>query len=148
VARQVGVEEANRPRLRAQAGNADNRNNVRRRLLVKATEAANKKLVELGIEPIGQVSPHGLRRTFASLRCAIGDDVPYTAAQLGHEDAVFSLKTYTHAVKRRERLGGHELEQFERAVEWAQWARMGTNDEIRDFATVDASVSEEGKAPR
>ena len=92
------------------------------------------QLVELGIEPIGQVSPHGLRRTFASLRCAVGDDVAYTAAQLGHEDAVFSLKTYTHAVKLRERLSGHELEQFERAIEWAQWARMGTNDEIRDLA--------------
>jgi integrase len=120
-----------------QKGKPDNRNNVRRRLLVKAIEAANPKLVELGIEPIGAVSPHGLRRTFASLRCAVGDDVAYTAAQLGHEDAVFSLKTYTHAVKRRDRLTGHELEQFERAIEWAQWARMGTNDEIRDLAAVE-----------
>jgi hypothetical protein len=61
------------------------------------------------------------------LRCAVGDDIAYTAAQLGHEDAVFSLRTYTHAVKRRERLTGAELGQFERAIKWAQWARMGTN---------------------
>jgi hypothetical protein len=81
-----------------------------------------------------------LRRTFASLRCAVGDDVAYTAARLGHEDAVFSLKSYTHAVMRRDRLTGHELEQFERAIEWAQWARMGTNDEIRDLAAVEESV--------
>lgn len=130
-----------------QKGKPDNRNNVRKRLLVKAIEAANPKLVELGIEPIGAVSPHGLRRTFASLRCAVGDDVACTAAQLGHEDAVFSLKTYTHAVKRRDRLTGHELEQFERAIEWAQWARMGTNDEIRDLAAVEESVSKNEKAP-
>jgi integrase len=130
-----------------QAGKPDNRNNVRRRLLVKAIELANSKLVELGIEPIGKVSPHGLRRTFASLRCAVGDDVAYTAAQLGHEDAVFSLKTYTHAVKRRDRLTGHELEQFNRAIEWAQWARMGTNDEIGDLAVADASVPGKEKAP-
>jgi integrase len=131
-----------------QAGKPDNRNNVRRRLLVKAIGTANKKLVELGIEPIGRVSPHGLRRTFASLRCAVGDDVAYTAAQMGHEDAVFSLKTYTHAVKRRERLTGHELEQFERAIEWAQWARMGTNGENSDLAAAAESVPEEERAPR
>ena len=71
-----------------------------------------------------------------------------TAAQLGHEDAVFSLKTYTHAVKRRDRLSGHELEQFERAIEWAQWARMGTNDKICDLAAVEQTVPENEKAPR
>ena len=61
---------------------------------------------------------------------------------------MFSLKTYTHAVKRRERLSGDELEQFERAIEWAQWAPMGTNDEIRDLAAVDASVPGKEKAPQ
>jgi hypothetical protein len=35
---------------------------------VKAIEAANTKLIEFGFEPIDAVSPHGLRRTFASLR--------------------------------------------------------------------------------
>jgi integrase len=115
---------------------------------VKAIETVNPKLAELGIDSIGAVSPHGLRRTFASLRCAVGDDVAYTAAQLGHEDAVFSLKTYTHAVKRRNRLTGQELKQFERAIEWAQWARMGTNGEIADLETADPSVPEKEKAPR
>lgn len=109
-------------------GKKDNRQNVRRRLFLPAIERANAKLVELGIEPIGKVSPHGLRRTYASLRCVVGDDVAYTAAQLGHEDAVFSLRVYTQAVKRRERLEGAEREQFERAIEWAQWARSGTAD--------------------
>jgi len=52
---------------------------VRRRLLVPAIERANEKLLRLGIEPIAKVSPHGLRRTYASLRCVVGDDVAYTA---------------------------------------------------------------------
>jgi hypothetical protein len=47
---------------------------------------------------------------------------------------------------RRDRLTGHELEQFERAIEWAQWARMGTNDEIRDLAAVEESVPR-GESP-
>jgi integrase len=57
-----------------------------------AVESANETLAVREIQQIGAVSPHGLRRTFASLRCAVGDDVAYTAAQLGHTDAVFTLR--------------------------------------------------------
>jgi integrase len=112
------------------AGRKDNRNNIRRRLLQPAIRRANERLAELGIEPIDKVTPHGLRRTYASLRAAVGDDPAYTATQLGHEDPTFTLRVYTHAVKRRERLVGAEREEFTRAVEWAQWARMGTNDRL------------------
>ena len=58
------------------AGQPDNRNNVRVRLFHPAIERANKTLGKLGIEPIGNVTPHGLRRTYASLRSAVGDDPP------------------------------------------------------------------------
>jgi hypothetical protein len=61
------------------------------------------------------------------LRAAAGDDPAYTAAQLGHEDPTFTLRTYTHAVKRRDRLGDVERAEFERALEWAQWALLGTS---------------------
>jgi integrase len=109
-------------------GQKDNRQNVRRRLLLTAVKRANERLTNLGIEPIGDnIGLHGLRRTYASLRSAVGDDVAYTSEQLGHTDPVFSLRVYTHAVKRRQRLEGTELEQFTRAIEWAEWARMGTN---------------------
>ena len=48
--------------------------NVARRLKT-AIKAANRRLAELGIEPISErVTPHSLRRTFASLRAAAGDD--------------------------------------------------------------------------
>jgi integrase len=110
--------------FRTLAGKPDNRQNVRRRLLMPAIEKANKQLVELGIEPIGSVSPHGLRRTYASLRAAVGDDVAYTSSQLGHEDPTFTLRIYTHAVKRRQRLAKAELAEYEKALDWA---RMGTN---------------------
>ncbi|HXH87316.1 MAG TPA: site-specific integrase [Gaiellaceae bacterium] len=106
-------------------GTEDNRQNVRQRLLLPAIEKANVKLADAGIETIGSVGLHGLRRTFASLRCAAGDDVAYTSAQIGHEDALFTLRTYTAAVKRRDRLTAGERAAFDRAVEWA---RMGTND--------------------
>ena len=107
-------------------GRVDNRQNVRRRLLLPAIEKANVTLEESGIETIDKVGLHGLRRTFASLRCVAGDDPAYTAAQLGHEDARFTLRTYTAAVKRRERLTLAERQAFDRALDWA---RMGTSGE-------------------
>lgn len=51
-------------------------------------------------------------------------------------------------MKRRERFTGHELEQFERAIEWAQWVRMGTNGEMSDLAAAVETVSAKEKAPR
>jgi integrase len=116
------------PLFPTQTGKPDNRNNVRRRLLVKAIERANVRLAELGMEPIGKVGPHGLRRTYASLRHAVGDEIAFTSAQLGHSDPGFSLRVYVHAARRRERLMEAERREFNRAVEWAQWALPGTSD--------------------
>jgi integrase/recombinase XerD len=67
-----------------QRGHKDTRHNVRSRLLLKAIKKANEKLVSMGIDPIPAVSPHGLRRTYATLRCVCGDDPVYAASQLGH----------------------------------------------------------------
>jgi len=107
----------------------DHRNNIRRRLFHPAIKKANKQLTELGIDPIGNVTPHGLRRSFASLRAASGDDPAYTAAQLGHEDPTFTLRVYTHAVKRRDRLTKAEKAEYDRALEWARWASFGSSAE-------------------
>jgi integrase len=107
------------------SGRKDTRQNARR-MLDTAVEKANVVLAEKGIEPIPKIGLHALRRTYASLRCALGDDVAYTAAQLGHVDAGFTLRTYTQAVRRRQKLTEAERFEFDRAVEWA---RMGTNDD-------------------
>jgi integrase len=95
-------------------------------------------LFDAGIAPIGTVTFHSLRRTAASLRCACGDDVAYAAAQLGHEDARFTLRVYAQAVKRRERLSGAHLRAFDRAI---HWARMGTND-VRERVLATAEATE------
>jgi integrase len=63
---------------------------------------ANERLADLGIEPISNaVSPHSLRRTYASLRAALRDDPVYMAGQLGPEDARFTFRVYRRAAKRR-----------------------------------------------
>jgi hypothetical protein len=83
-------------------------------------KAANLRLDELGIEPISdRVSPHSLRRTYASLRAACRDDPVMIAEQGGWEDPTFALRVYGKAVKRREKLEGTYLEAFDRALDWA-----------------------------
>ena len=79
-----------------------------------------------GIEPIGNVPSHGLRRTFASLRAACGDDPVYIAQQIGHEDVAFTLRTYAHAVKRRDKLTGTHRQAFDEALDWAS---LGTTSD-------------------
>ena len=110
--------------------------NVARRLKT-AIRHANQRLGELGIEPISErVTPHALRRTFASLRAASGDDPVYVASQLGHTDPRFTLTVYTKAVKRRAKLSGAYLAEYERALAWAALptadrAQAGTSAHVR-----------------
>ena len=94
--------------------------------LKTAIKNANEQLEEAGIEPIGSnVSPHSLRRTYASLRAALRDDPVYIAEQLGHTDPAFTFRVYQKAAKRRDRLSGQYLEAFEAALEWAEMGRIG-----------------------
>ena len=102
-----------------QRGHQDTRQNVRTRLLVKAINKANERLMAVGIPPIPRISPHGLRRTYASLRCVCGDDPVYVASQLGHTDPTFTLRVYAQAVRHRSKLTPAEREAFDRAVDWA-----------------------------
>lgn len=93
--------------------------NVERRLKT-AIRRANVRLVDLGIRSIDDsVTPHSLRRLYASLRFALGDDPVYVAAQLGHTEPGFSMKVYASAVRRRERLIGVALREFDAALDWA-----------------------------
>jgi integrase len=110
-----------------ETGRPDNRNNVRRRLLVKAAEKADKRLVKLGIEPIGKISPHSLRRTNATLRSLVGEPAKRAAKEMGHVSSRFTFDCYEQAADMREWLQGQELAEFDSAIEWAEWAQMGTN---------------------
>jgi integrase len=49
--------------------------------------------------PLG-ISPHKLRHTFASILVAIGKDPTYVMQQLGHTDPAFTLRVYSHMMRR------------------------------------------------
>jgi hypothetical protein len=84
-------------------GGKDSASNVRRRLLAKAVERANAQLDDLGVEGLPErLTPHSLRRTFASLLVALGEDPGYVIDQLGHEKAEFTLSVDRRSMKRKD----------------------------------------------
>lgn len=84
-----------------------------------AVKEANARLADAGIEPIAKVSPHSLRRTFASLRHALGEDPIYVAEQGGWSNPSFPMRVYAKAARRRQKLTGAHLAAFDRALDWA-----------------------------
>jgi integrase len=77
--------------------------NVRRRILAKAIERANVELDRAMAEPLPKhLTPHSLRRTFASLLFALGEAPPYVMAQMGHTSANLTLSIYARQMDRRD----------------------------------------------
>ena len=77
---------------RARAGGRRIPRTFRRDVLRPSIGAANIELEKDPASPIGPITFHSLRRTYASLRCACRDDVAYTSAQIGHAHPLFTLR--------------------------------------------------------
>lgn len=104
-------------------GGRQSESNVRSRVLAKAVERANVKLAEAGEEPMPALTPHSLRRTFASLLVAIGEPPTYAMAQMGHTKAEFTLSVYASEMARRD----GELGRLRALVGGEEWAPVGTS---------------------
>jgi integrase len=81
-------------------GKRQSAGNVRVRVLVKALERADEHLAEDGKPPLPAVTPHGLRRSFASILYAIGEPPPVVMAEMGHTDPSLALAIYAQAMRR------------------------------------------------
>ncbi len=98
--------------------------NVRRRILALAVENANKQLVTDEVEPLPEhLTPHSLRRTFASLLFALGEAPPYVMAQMGHTTPNLTLAIYARQMDRRD----GEPERLKALIEGREWAAMGSS---------------------
>jgi len=96
--------------------------------LKKTIKRVNLKLEEASIAPISElVSPQSLRRTYASLRYACGDDPVYVIEQSGWADPSFPIRVYANTARRRELLSGAHREAFDAALDWAE---LGSGTEI------------------
>jgi len=80
-----------------------NASNVRNRVLARSIERASETLVEHDRAPLPEgLTPHSLRRTYISLLLALGADVPYVMAQVGHADPKVTLAIYAQVMFRGE----------------------------------------------
>jgi integrase len=99
-------------------GTPAGRNKVHRRLLLRAVERANEKIAlysdgsasdwEDSLIP-ERLSPHDLRRSFASWLVSEGEDPAYVMAQLGHADPKMTLGLYARGLTSKSRRADRAL---------------------------------------
>jgi integrase len=101
-------------------GKADTRSNIAKRLK-RVVQRANETLADKDIPLIPvELSPHSLRRTFASLLYLRGENPVYVMHQMGHADPKLALRIYTKVMgeQRRRRSPGARLESVLDGVQW------------------------------
>lgn len=84
-----------------ETGGRRDRNNLRSRTLGLAIKRADELLVQRGQPSLPRgLTTHKLRHTFASILVATGEDPASVMAQLGHAHPAFTLRVYTHLMRR------------------------------------------------
>lgn len=111
-------------------GGHRDKDNLRNRILASAVKRADQLLEERNRTPLPRgVTPHKLRHTFASILIATGEDPASVMAQLGHTDPKFTLRVYTHIMRR----GPAERAQLKALV-------SGDSIELAELATPEQDV--------
>ena len=108
-------------------GGGRDKDTVRNRVLQPAIAEANETLTNRGDLPLPErLTLHGLRHTFVSLLVALGEDPRYVMGQLGHTDPAFTLRLYTHTMRRED----PERARLRALVDGEAWAPAGTSLKI------------------
>src|SRR5262249_35386098 len=77
--------------------------NFRKRVLAPAVKRGDENLAKRGRPPLPvKLTPHSLRRTFASLLYALGESPPVVMQEMGHTDPALALRIYAQAIRRTE----------------------------------------------
>ncbi len=83
------------------AGKRRDPNRFRDRILVRAIERANANRAQAGLPELPEITPHSMRRTWATFAASIGRDPKWIAAQIGHTDPQFTFSVYQQVATRR-----------------------------------------------
>jgi len=73
----------------------------RDRILVRAVERATANREQNDLPPLPEITPHSLRRTWATFAAMIGRDPKWIAAQIGHVSPAFTFSVYQQVATRR-----------------------------------------------
>jgi integrase len=91
----------NDPVFVTETGNPRSVDNIRNRTLQPLLIHTDALLAARDEVPLpAGITPHKLRHTFASILVACGEDPASVMNQLGHTDPRFTLKVYTHMMRR------------------------------------------------
>ena len=105
--------------------------NFRSRVLAATVDLANKNLARRDLPPLpDRLTPHSLRRTFASVLYALGEDPGVVMDEMGHTDPALALRVYRQAMRRDQR-GKAALR---RLVEGLPTDESGAVEEVLDLA--------------
>jgi integrase len=117
-------------------GAKPSRENVRNRVLAAAVKGASERLVEAGYGPLpDHITPHSLRRTFASVLYALGEDPGVVMDEMGHTDPALALRVYRQTMRR----GDEEKARLRALVEGGEVAFGG----IRALEASESAVEQE-----
>lgn len=82
-------------------GTRRDKDNIRAVVLAPVVRRADSILLGREEDPLPRgLSPHKLRHTYASILFACGEDPASVMYQLGHSDPRFTLRVYTHMMRR------------------------------------------------
>ena len=82
-------------------GNRRDPDRFRDRILARAVERASTNRTDAGLPPLPEITPHSLRRTWATFAAMIGRDPKWIAAQIGHVSPAFTFSVYQQVATRR-----------------------------------------------
>jgi integrase len=85
------------------SGGPSKADNLRNRVLAPAIKKANERLADRDLTPLpAKLTPHSMRRTFASVLYAIGEPPPVVMAEMGHTNPALALRVYAQSMRRDE----------------------------------------------
>jgi integrase len=100
--------------------------NFRNRVLARAVERANERLAAEDLTPLPpKLTPHSMRRTFALVLYALGEDHGVVMDEMGHTDPGLALRVYRQSMRRDE----NEKAALRRLVEGSVLPANGSTSE-------------------
>jgi integrase len=114
-----------------------------RRMMRNVVGRANERLQEVGEAPLPRLTPHSLRRTFASVMFALNVSLPDVMADGGWADSKTSLTVYAAAMRRDDGENGR----LRALVEGVQMEGLGTSAHS-ESAKIENASSISGAAAR
>jgi integrase len=85
----------------SRSGRMLSKDNIRKRVVDGSVAQASEELEAADKQPLPEgITPHSLRRTFASVMYALGEDPGIVMDEMGHTDPGLALRVYRQAMRR------------------------------------------------